>query len=115
MISRSLILQILQAAKIMRRFYYEAPAEIMRIYTTTDNRWMPFLKTPNVPNMVDVLLRLSFCADQCKEENNPLEEISLIIRLTSPLFNFFLSRKQTFVKPFKQTLTTFSRWDKKLR
>jgi len=34
MISRSLILQILQAAKIMRRFFYEAPAEIMRIYTT---------------------------------------------------------------------------------
>jgi len=24
----------LQAAKIMRRFFYEAPAEIMRIYTT---------------------------------------------------------------------------------
>jgi len=35
MISRSLILQILQAAKIMRRFFYEAPAEIMRNYTTT--------------------------------------------------------------------------------
>jgi len=34
MISRSLILQILQAAKIMRRFFYEAPAEIMRNYTT---------------------------------------------------------------------------------
>jgi len=34
MISRSLILQILQAAKIMQRFFYEAPAEIMRIYTT---------------------------------------------------------------------------------
>ncbi len=34
MISRSLILQILQAAKIMRRFFYGAPAEIMRIYTT---------------------------------------------------------------------------------
>jgi len=34
MISRSLILQILQTAKIMRRFFYEAPAEIMRIYTT---------------------------------------------------------------------------------
>jgi len=34
MISRSFILQILQAAKIMRRFFYEAPAEIMRIYTT---------------------------------------------------------------------------------
>ncbi len=34
MISRGLILQILQAAKIMRRFFYEAPAEIMRIYTT---------------------------------------------------------------------------------
>jgi len=34
MISLSLILQILQAAKIMRRFFYEAPAEIMRIYTT---------------------------------------------------------------------------------
>jgi len=34
MIFRSLILQILQAAKIMRRFFYEAPAEIMRIYTT---------------------------------------------------------------------------------
>jgi len=29
-------LQILQAAKIMRRFFYEAPAEIMRIYTTSD-------------------------------------------------------------------------------
>jgi len=37
MISRSLILQILQAAKIMRRFFYEAPAEIMRIYTTFDD------------------------------------------------------------------------------
>jgi len=24
----------LQAAKIMRRFFYEAPAEIMQIYTT---------------------------------------------------------------------------------
>jgi len=35
MISRSLILQILQAAKIMRRFFYEAPAEIMRNYTTS--------------------------------------------------------------------------------
>jgi len=34
MISRSLILQILQAAKIMLRFFYEAPAEIMRNYTT---------------------------------------------------------------------------------
>jgi len=34
MISRSLILLILQAAKIMRRFFYEAPAEIMRNYTT---------------------------------------------------------------------------------
>jgi len=34
MISRSLILQFLQAAKIMRRFFYEAPAEIMRNYTT---------------------------------------------------------------------------------
>jgi len=34
MISRSLILQILQAAKIMPRFFYEAPAEIMRNYTT---------------------------------------------------------------------------------
>jgi len=34
MISRSLILQ---AAKIMRRFFYEAPAEIMRIYTTSLN------------------------------------------------------------------------------
>ena len=39
MISRSLILQILQAAKIMRRFFYEAPAEIMRIYTTTNIIW----------------------------------------------------------------------------
>jgi len=38
MISRSLILQISQAAKIMRRFFYEAPAEIMRVYTTI----MPF-------------------------------------------------------------------------
>jgi len=37
MISRSLILQILQAAKIMRRFFYEAPAEIMRNYTTDNN------------------------------------------------------------------------------
>jgi len=37
MISRSLILQILQAAKIMRRFFYEAPAEIMRIYTTNSD------------------------------------------------------------------------------
>jgi len=36
MISRSLILQILQAAKIMRRFFYEAPAEIMRNYTTNE-------------------------------------------------------------------------------
>jgi len=36
MISRSLTLQILQAAKIMRRFFYEAPEEIMRIYTTND-------------------------------------------------------------------------------
>jgi len=36
-ISRSLILQILQAAKIMRRFFYEAPAEIMRNYTTLLN------------------------------------------------------------------------------
>jgi hypothetical protein len=36
MISRSLILQISQAAKIMRRFFYEAPAEIMRNYTTRD-------------------------------------------------------------------------------
>jgi hypothetical protein len=27
----------LQAAKIMRRFFYEAPAEIMRNYTTTFN------------------------------------------------------------------------------
>jgi hypothetical protein len=35
MISSSLILQISQAAKIMRRFFYEAPAEIMRIYTTS--------------------------------------------------------------------------------
>jgi len=34
MISRSLILLISQAAKIMRRFFYEAPAEIMRNYTT---------------------------------------------------------------------------------
>jgi len=38
MISRSLILQILQAAKIMRRFFYGAPAEIMRIYTTESKR-----------------------------------------------------------------------------
>ncbi len=36
MISHSLILQILQGAKIMRRFFYEAPAEIMRIYTTIE-------------------------------------------------------------------------------
>jgi len=36
MISRSLILQILQAAKIMWRFFYGAPAEIMRIYTTLE-------------------------------------------------------------------------------
>jgi len=34
MISRSLILLILQAAKITRAFFYGAPAEIMRIYTT---------------------------------------------------------------------------------
>jgi hypothetical protein len=34
MISRSLILLILQAAKIMRAFFYGVPAEIMRIYTT---------------------------------------------------------------------------------
>ncbi len=39
MISRSLILQISQAAKIMRRFFYEAPAEIMRIYTTGADGW----------------------------------------------------------------------------
>ncbi len=31
MISRSLILQILQAAKIMRAFFYGAPAEIMQM------------------------------------------------------------------------------------
>jgi hypothetical protein len=42
MISRSLILQILQAAKIMRRFFYEAPAEIMRIYTTGKKK-LPWL------------------------------------------------------------------------
>jgi len=41
MISRSLILQILQAAKIMRRFFYEAPAEIMRIYTTDHSGFQP--------------------------------------------------------------------------
>ncbi len=40
---RSLILQILQAAKIMRRFFYEAPAEIMRNYTTIDNARKVFL------------------------------------------------------------------------
>jgi len=38
MISRSLILQILQAAKIMRMFFYGAPAEIMQIYTTLVNQ-----------------------------------------------------------------------------
>jgi len=43
MISRSLILQILQAAKIMRRFFYEAPAEIMRNYTTPS---VPFSQDP---------------------------------------------------------------------
>jgi len=40
MISSSLILQILQAAKIMRRFFYEAPAEIMRNYTTSNNYFL---------------------------------------------------------------------------
>jgi len=38
MISRSLILLILQAVKIMREFFYEASVEIMQIYTTKINR-----------------------------------------------------------------------------
>jgi len=37
MISRSLISQILQAAKIMRTVFYGAPVEIMQIYTTVAN------------------------------------------------------------------------------
>jgi len=41
MISRSLILQILQVAKIMRRFFYGAPAEIMQIYTTSGSNFSP--------------------------------------------------------------------------
>jgi len=39
----------LQAAKIMRRFFYEAPAEIMRNYTTRVNYFTNYLN-----NYIDI-------------------------------------------------------------
>ncbi len=50
---------------------------------------MPFLKTPNVPSLVNILLRLAFCADVNKNANIPLEQISMMIRFF--FLSFFLS------------------------